>query len=72
MKKTFLSLVAAVAVVGFVSAQTVQIPEFKNSPVLLKADGSLEKLEKQNIKTMSSFYMHAFMFVYIAMIFFFG
>ena len=47
MKKTILSLFAAVAVTGFASAQTVQIPEFKNSPVLLKADGSLEKLEKQ-------------------------
>ena len=47
MKSTFLSLFAAIAVVGFVSAQTPQIPEFKNSPMLLKNDGSIEKLEKQ-------------------------
>lgn len=47
MKKTFLTLLTAIAVASFVSAQDVKTPEFKNSPMLLKADGNLEKLEKQ-------------------------
>ncbi|MBX2904187.1 MAG: hypothetical protein KF872_11600 [Chitinophagales bacterium] len=33
------------ATIGF--SQATQIPEFKNVPMLLKADGSLAKLEKQ-------------------------
>lgn len=47
MKKTFLALLTAVSIVGSVSAQDVKTPEFKNSPMLLKADGTLDKLEKQ-------------------------
>lgn len=46
MRKTFLTLLAFAAI-GFATAQNVQTPEFKNSPMYLKPDGSLEKLEKQ-------------------------
>lgn len=53
MKKltTLLMLVFALGTVAF--AQTPQVPEFKNSPMVIKGDGTLAKLEKQNseIKT---------------------
>ena len=53
MKKTMLALMAVVISAGFVFAQEPQIPDFKNSPQLIKADGSLAKLEKptQEIKS---------------------
>ncbi len=45
MKKvTFLLATILTATIGF--SQAPQIPEFKNVPMLLKADGSLGKLEK--------------------------
>ncbi len=47
MKKTFFILITFVAMVGFAPLQEAQTPEFKNSPMYLKADGSLDKLEKQ-------------------------
>jgi len=47
MKKIFLTLLTVVFALGTTFAQT-QIPDFKNSPMLLKSDGSLEKLEKQS------------------------
>ena len=47
MKKTFLILSTIALSAGFISAQTSQVPEFKNTPMLLKSDGSLGKLEKQ-------------------------
>lgn len=47
MKKTFLILATFVATAAFAPLQEVQTPEFKNSPMYLKADGSLDKLEKQ-------------------------
>ena len=46
MKKTMLLLVAVVISASAVFAQEAQIPDFKNTPMLLKADGSLSKLEK--------------------------
>jgi hypothetical protein len=47
MKKTFFILATFVATAAFAPLQEVQTPEFKNSPMYLKADGSLDKLEKQ-------------------------
>lgn len=47
MKKIKMLVAAVIATTGLVFAQTPQIPEFKNTPMILKADGSLEKLEKQ-------------------------
>jgi hypothetical protein len=47
MKKAVLSMLAAVFFTGAAFAQTPQIPDFKNTPMILKADGSLDKLEKQ-------------------------
>lgn len=46
MKKTLTLFIAVVISAGFVFAQDVQIPDFKNAPMLIKADGSLGKLEK--------------------------
>ena len=53
MKKTMLALIAVVISAGFVLAQEPQIPDFKNTPMLLKKDGSLAKLEKptQEVKS---------------------
>ena len=48
MKTKFLILFIAASLFNTVSAQTPQVPDFKNSPMILKTDGSLEKLEKQN------------------------
>lgn len=48
MKKTLLLLLAAAINFGALMAQTPQVPDFKNSPMVLKKDGSLQKLEKQN------------------------
>ena len=48
MKKTLLTLLTVAIGFGATFAQTQQIPDFKNSPMVLKKDGSLEKLEKQN------------------------
>ena len=48
MKKVISVLVAAIMLAGTVNAQQAQVPDFKNSPMVLKKDGSLEKLEKQN------------------------
>ena len=52
MKKQFLFLLIGVMSLTLVSAQDVQVPDFKNTPQLVKADGSLSKLEKptQEIK----------------------
>jgi|ERR1043165_3962811 hypothetical protein len=47
MKKTMLLLIAVVISAG-AFAQEPQIPDFKNTPMLLKKDGSLGKLEKAN------------------------
>jgi hypothetical protein len=46
MKKTMLLLIAVIISAGFVFAQEPQIPDFKNTPMLLKKDGSISKLEK--------------------------
>lgn len=46
MKKTVLSIVAVAVTVASVFAQEPQIPDFKMSPMLINADGSLAKLEK--------------------------
>lgn len=44
MKKlTFSIALAAISFAGF-----AQVPEFKNTPMILKADGTLDKLEKQS------------------------
>jgi hypothetical protein len=55
MKRMTTVIVLVMAMFGSVIAQTTQTPDFKNSPMLIKADGSLVKLEKQNseIKTKS-------------------
>ncbi len=53
MKKTTLFLAAIFAASSFLFAQEVQTPEFKNTPMLVKKDGSLEKLEKQNSEVKS-------------------
>lgn len=52
MKKTLL-LLAAVISAGFLFAQDAQIPDFKNTPMLVKADGSLGRLEKPTIEVKS-------------------
>jgi hypothetical protein len=53
MKKTMTLFMAAVFTTAMVFAQEPQIPDFKNTPMLIKADGSLAKLEKptQEVKT---------------------
>ncbi len=48
-----LSLVAIAISVGAAVAQDVQVPDFKNSPMLVKADGSLGKLEQPAQETKS-------------------
>jgi hypothetical protein len=48
MKKTTLFLTVTLMCCGLIFAQQPQVPDFKNSPMILKKDGSLEKLEKQN------------------------
>ncbi len=53
MKKTMLMVMAVVISAGFVFAQDAQIPDFKMSPQLVKADGSLSKLEKPTIEVKS-------------------
>ncbi len=53
MKKAILTLAMAVIAATFVSAQEPQIPDFKMSPQLIKADGSLSKLEKPTIEVKS-------------------
>ena len=52
---------------GAIVAQTPQVPDFKNSPMILKKDGSLEKLEKQNseIKVKSAPYVGTTRFISI-------
>jgi hypothetical protein len=40
-------MMACVLIAGTGFSQTQQVPEFKNTPMLLKKDGSLAKLEKQ-------------------------
>lgn len=47
MKKAIFILLTFVITVGFAPLQEAQTPEFKNSPMYVKADGTLEKLEKQ-------------------------
>jgi hypothetical protein len=53
MKKTLLLFIAVAISAGFVCAQDTQIPDFKMTPMLIKADGSLSKLEKptQEVKS---------------------
>jgi hypothetical protein len=53
MKKMTMIMVALMATVGVTFAQEVQIPDFKMTPMLIKADGSLGKLEKptQEVKS---------------------
>ena len=48
-----LSLVAIAISAGAAVAQDAQIPDFKNSPMLIKADGSLGKLEQPAQETKS-------------------
>ena len=48
-----LSLVAIAISAGAAVAQDVQVPDFKNSPMIVKADGSLGKLEKPTQETKS-------------------
>lgn len=52
MRKTTMLFVAVLAAT-FAFAQDVQIPDFKMTPMLVKADGSLSKLEKptQEVKS---------------------
>ena len=66
MKKTLFTLLAVAISFGATFAQT-QVPDFKNSPMLLKADGSLMKLEKQNseIKTKAVPYVGVTRFISI-------
>lgn len=52
MKKASLLLVAVMLSAGAMFAQQ-QIPDFKNVPMLIKADGSLGKLEKPTIEVKS-------------------
>ncbi len=47
MKNTFLIMLLICSQIGTLLAQEPQIPDFKNSPMILKKDGSLGKLEKQ-------------------------
>ena len=47
MKNKLLLLLIVFSQVGVLMAQEPQIPDFKNSPMILKKDGSLGKLEKQ-------------------------
>lgn len=47
MKQITLLLIFCVSMAGTGFSQTQQVPEFKNTPMLLKKDGSLAKLEKQ-------------------------
>lgn len=46
-------LVTAIISAGFLFAQDAQIPDFKNTPMLVKADGSLGRLEKPTIEVKS-------------------
>ena len=46
MKKQFLLLLIGAMSLNLVSAQDAQVPDFKNTPQLVKPDGSLSKLEK--------------------------
>jgi hypothetical protein len=58
MKKMTMILVAVLATAGVTFAQDVQIPDFKMTPMLIKADGSLGKLEKptQEVKSKTKGY----------------
>jgi hypothetical protein len=47
MKKTITLMLAVILSSAFVFAQDVPVPEFKNTPMILKSDGGLGKLEKQ-------------------------
>ena len=53
MKKTMLLLTAVIISAVSVFAQDAQIPDFKNSPMLLKKDGSISKLEKTTTEVKS-------------------
>lgn len=53
MKKTMTLLFAVMLSTAFVFAQDVQIPDFKMSPMLIKKDGSLAKLEKPTMEVKS-------------------
>jgi hypothetical protein len=67
MKKTMMTLLCAAISVGVLFAQAPQVPDFKNSPMVVKKDGSLEKLEKQNseIKTKAVPYVGVTRFISI-------
>lgn len=52
MKKTLVLLTAVISS-AFLFAQEIQMPDFKMSPQLVKADGSLSKLEKPTIEVKS-------------------
>jgi hypothetical protein len=47
MKNKLLLLLLVFSQIGILMAQDPQVPDFKNSPMILKKDGSLGKLEKQ-------------------------
>ena len=47
MKKFTLSMAALLLTAVVLFAQDPQVPDFKNTPMILKKDGSLAKLEKQ-------------------------
>ncbi|MBL0308696.1 MAG: hypothetical protein IPP77_03125 [Bacteroidetes bacterium] len=53
MKKTISIFLAVILSSAFVFAQDVQIPDFKMSPMLIKKDGSLSKLEKPTMEIKS-------------------
>lgn len=53
MKKTINILFAMILSSAFVFAQDVQVPDFKMSPMLIKKDGSLAKLEKPTVEVKS-------------------
>lgn len=53
MKKVMLTIAIFAMATTFISAQEPQIPDFKMSPQLIKADGSLSKLEKPTIEVKS-------------------
>jgi hypothetical protein len=52
MKKVLITA-TCLLLVGFIALATTQIPDFKNQPMLVKADGSLSKLEKQSAEMKS-------------------
>lgn len=51
MKKVFSTIIAIAVSASAAFAQEQAVPDFKNTPMLIKADGSLGKLEKPTVET---------------------